>query len=232
MLKIGLSLIFLYALFLFCRSQTDDLSLSRLSFEAPFDFPTLGSPEEAKEILNQKFTYLSSGGQCYVFASEDGKYVLKFFKSTPLPLPFSKYQAKKLGKLRRDMHGYLLAFERLQEDTGLVLVRLNSNPSFDQTVILFDKLNCIHPFCLRSTPFILQKRAQPLSSPLSASQLQSITDLLKKRAKAGISDGDPREHKNIGFIDEKPIFLDPGKFYDDFDAKEQFSEKFLKWQKK
>src|SRR5688572_10653905 len=32
------------------------------------------------QILNQEYTYIGKGAQCYAFGSQDGKYVLKFFK--------------------------------------------------------------------------------------------------------------------------------------------------------
>jgi len=36
--------------------------------------------QELAQILNQKFSYIGKGAQCYAFVSDDQLYVLKFFK--------------------------------------------------------------------------------------------------------------------------------------------------------
>ena len=38
--------------------------------------------EETKEILSQNFHYLTRGRECFIFESQDKKYVLKFFDSS------------------------------------------------------------------------------------------------------------------------------------------------------
>ena len=65
---------------------TDDFRLSnmtyQLPFEAPWKVPALTAEEHQQlgRILDQKFTYIGKGAQCYAFASADQQYVLKFFK--------------------------------------------------------------------------------------------------------------------------------------------------------
>ncbi len=216
------------SIFIFCALVSDKgPHLSRYLGFVPLNFPTCGNRDQAEVILKQKFFFLSSGGQCDVFASEDGKYVLKFFKNTPLPLPLPQYRKRKLAKLQRDLSGYALAFERLQEETGLIC----AGSSFPSPVRLYDKLHCQHTFDLEKTCFVLQKRAEPLPLPLPRATLEAIYSLLQKQAQMQVQDSDPRQHKNIGLLEGRPIFLDPGKFSHDPQAKPAFSEKFEKWQK-
>ena len=65
---------------------TDDFRLANITYELPFKpswkVPSLTKEEYSRlaQITNQKFTYIGKGAQCYAFASEDGEYVLKFFK--------------------------------------------------------------------------------------------------------------------------------------------------------
>jgi hypothetical protein len=63
------------------------------------------------EAINQNYTYLARGGQCFVFVSEDNNYVLKFFKhnkrrprfytSWPLPDFLQKWIHKKNEKRQK-----------------------------------------------------------------------------------------------------------------------------------
>src|ERR1700722_581245 len=64
---------------------TDDFRIANITHDIPYhpEWDTSLSHEELaqlKSILDQPFTYIGKGAQAYAFASEDGKYVLKFFK--------------------------------------------------------------------------------------------------------------------------------------------------------
>jgi hypothetical protein len=177
-------------------------------------------------ILKQKFTLQAQGGQSYVFVSEDGNIVLKFFKEMPRPwIPFSKYREKKLTKLLRTLSGYRLAFERLPQETGLLTLHFSPTPS-PLPAILVDRLAIEHCVDLSSVYFVLQKRAAPLDS-FSEETLAKVTTLLKKRACAHIADHDPRLHDNLGWIDGQLVFVDPGRFVDDPHATPDLPQKFL-----
>src|SRR3989304_2311781 len=77
----------------FCEYKTDKFRLSRifsnLKFNPKWETAPLSLEKKAKikQILSQKFTYLASGGQCFAFVSEDGNYILKFFKHHRRTLP-------------------------------------------------------------------------------------------------------------------------------------------------
>ncbi len=97
---------------------TCGFTLARLRTSYNLSLPSEGA--EPYLYLKQKFYLKAQGGQSYVFISADGKYVLKFFKDMPRPwLPLPSYQKKKIGKLKRTLKGYQLAFSRLREETGL-----------------------------------------------------------------------------------------------------------------
>lgn len=177
-------------------------------------------------ILKQKFYLKDQGGQSYVFISADEKYVLKFFKDMPRPwIPFKNYQRKKLGKLTRTINGYHLAFERLQQETGLIFLHLSPTKNPLPTTLV-DRLNIEHSIDLSSVYFVLQKRATPISS-FSESILAQISELLQKRAACHIADHDPRLYANLGWIDGKLVFIDPGRFVEDENASSELPQKFL-----
>src|SRR3990172_2253045 len=50
---------------------------SNIAFHPEWDSNKVPSAALVHEIFNQKYTYLSKGRQSYVFASHDGRYVLK-----------------------------------------------------------------------------------------------------------------------------------------------------------
>jgi hypothetical protein len=189
---------------------------------------TLGSSagNDPHPYLQQKFYLKDQGGQSYVFISSDGKYVLKFFKDMPRPwLPLSHYKKKKLGKLKRTLNGYQLAFDRLRQETGLLYIHLCPT-STPLPAILVDRLNIEHTLDLSSTYFVLQKRAAPLQT-VSQATLSQISELLQKRAREQIADHDPRLHSNLGWIDNHLVFIDPGRFVEDSQASSELPSKFL-----
>src|SRR5579871_1274024 len=70
----------------FCLQKTDRFMISKITSNRPYDplFEVTGQSGEAesevRRALSQKYTYLAAGGQAFVFLSEDGNYVIKFFK--------------------------------------------------------------------------------------------------------------------------------------------------------
>lgn len=173
----------------------------------------------------------------FVFVSEDQKHVLKFFKNTSYPLlSLQKYQLKKTAKLMRDVHGYMLAFERLPEESGLVFLKLEIMTPFEQEITLIDKLGIVHKLPLQKTLFAIQKKGEPLAGYLKkAENVQNVFDslghLMLTRRAQGIDDKDSYLQQNIGFINGKPCFLDPGKFTEASSQTESYPEKFLSWVK-
>ncbi len=215
----------------FCKEQTGKFTVlritSNLTYHPEWDV-VLPELSQVKTLLNQPYTYLSKGVQSFVFASEDGQYVIKFFRHDHLGAAFwSNWlpgkKAKKTTKLHKDFLSYKIAYEVLREETGLIFLHLNKTKNFQQTLDLVDKLGIHHPIDLDKYEFLIQKRASLLYTALdqmieqnrledAKETLSKLVLLLARRAKQGISDKDPDLNTNFGVIGTEPIQIDVGRF--------------------
>lgn len=228
----------------FCEKRTDGFSIEAISSHREdnpaWNVHTLSNEEEAElnQALTQSYHYLACGNQAFAFLSEDGRYVLKFFKQKLYePLFFWKWipstwlkegrRAKKLwkkqDKLQRDYESYRLAFDELKEQTGLIFVHLNTTNWLNNKLKVIDKSQAVHFIDLDQFNFIIQKRADLVyptidtlmaQSNISAAKqaLSSILRLFAARCQKGIADSDPDLDKNFGFIDGKAVQIDIGRF--------------------
>ena len=145
----------------------------------------------------------------------------------PLLNHFKPFRPKRIEKTAwkraRDFQGYQIAFDHFREETGLIALHLFPTQKIYPTITLYDKLNIVHSLDLNNTPFILQKRAVPIyeqfSSWIQNNEIgklqQGIFDLVSlcaKRISKNIFDDDVHFYSNFGFVDEKPIQIDPGHF--------------------
>ncbi len=213
---------------------------SDLAIDAKWEVapPSPELQQEMKQILSQPFYYLGRGGQCFAFASEDQHYVIKFFKHRfykpykiflNLPLPHSLNQIRKrkmdkiLYKMDRDCLSYKIAYEEIPEETGLVYLHLHPKENFEQSVSIIDKLGIAHTLSLNNMAFILQKKAEPIPVYLkrlhkrhdeitAKKAIHSIVETIVSCAGKGIFDDDPGIHRNFGFVADKPMFIDVGRF--------------------
>ncbi len=221
--------------------KTDGFSVSSIQFEIPsreeWETKLLTSQEQVQlqNILQMKFTYLSKGARSYAFISENGEYVLKFFKFrylTPhwtvryLPAipPFEYFRQKKINKVSLDtvLSGYSIAYNYDPDNTGLIYIHLNHTNDAYPSITVLDKEGRSHIVDLDHTRFIVQKRAQELSDILEthlregniiqAKQilLQTI-DLYVSHYNKGIYDLGTGLIRNNGFIGKQPIHFDVGK---------------------
>ena len=150
----------------FCIHETSKFSINEIASKRPFnsawDLKPLSPPEkkEVLQALSQSFSYLSYGGQCFVFQSADQKYVIKFFKQslyelplwlkfTPHPWPIQRYYEKKrlhrIDKLQRDFESYKISFEELKEESALLFVHLNKSFDLHKEITITDRLGISHP---------------------------------------------------------------------------------------
>lgn len=196
-------------------------------------------------ILNQPFTYLSEGGQSYVFASQDQKYVLKLFKFNrfkphflvqilPDVFPFKTYRDQHINKrehkLTTAFNGYKLAYDLHKEDSGLIALQLiPSNES--KLITLTDKKNCLRTINLENVSYILQEKGEMLSTDLSnllrdgnlsaaKKRLTQVLQLYLSEYQKGIYDLDHGVMHNIGCIGDRIFHLDGGKFISDTNMKD------------
>lgn len=227
-IKLSFIALSIYAIFLFCEKETDGFTIARITSRFSFhpewetDPLTKEGLQEVELALSQKFHYLGRGGQCYVFDSEDGQYVIKFFKYHRV-LPLSSSLKRNTKKLVRDFSSCKLAFEKLKDETGVVFLHLNKTKNLQKKLTIFDKLNIAHVLDLDNYEFIVQKKAvllHPHIHMLMKNQdiegakkaIDAILDLIISRCKKGIHDEDPGLHKNIGFLRDKALIIDIGRF--------------------
>lgn len=221
---------------------TDDIRLVNMIHEIPYhkewEIPPL-TPQEKEQldtILKQKFYYIAKGTQSYAFASEDGDYVIKFFKFKhlkpnwivdilPSISPFAEYrskqQARKQKKLDGAFAGYHLAYQVHREDSGLLFIHLNRTKDLHKTVVLVDKIGLEHHADLDKMVFFVQRRVTTTRARIDESMkkgdlaaakkdIRKIFDLYVSEYSKGVYDRDHGVMHNTGFAGERPIHLDVG----------------------
>jgi len=195
------------------------------------------------EIFSQPFYPLGQGKQMAAFVSKDDQYVLKFFNPMrPLKKHWylqGKYWRRysslkwisrewfgKKARLQKLFKRHKLAYDLLQEETGLIFVHLKPNKRVCHLVSIADKKGKVHLYSLAKTPFVLQKKAQLVPSYLqqlvkenriedAKKALEHIQALFEKRLQVGITDRIQTMENNYGFVDGKPIQIDVGRIRQD-----------------
>jgi hypothetical protein len=213
--------------------KTPGFSVDKISssLEPRREWATLQTnQEEISQIASQPFHYLAQGAQCYAFASEDGKWVIKFFKmkhllpkfwmtSFPFSLLFPNYYHKKVEvrrkRLSQTFESCKLAYEQLKEETGLVAVHLNKTHNLSCEITLVAKGGRRFKVDLDRVEFVLQKKALGLHDYLRSQDAEgkkkavaAIEALIAKRCQLGLGDLDQGVSRNYGFVGDLPIHLD------------------------
>lgn len=199
---------------------------------------TFHEEKELKEALAQKYSYFGHGGQAFVFFSEDQKYVIKFFKQRLFRpswilnhLPFShfldRYRSKKnwkrSDKLRRDFQSYKIAFEDLKNETGIVYAHLNKTSHLKTNLMIRDPIRIWHNVNLDDFDFVIQKKADRVYERIdqlvqnqkikeAKRAIDDVFALIYIRAKKGYRDRDPNIETNCGFIANRAVKIDIGRF--------------------
>lgn len=223
---------------------TDGFWVSNIASDLPYDSRWETRPltptemSTMKTILSQKYTYLGKGCQAYVFQSADGQYVLKFFKYqryrikpwvewfTFIPAVTRHKQERlehKKAKLERFYTGWEVAFDELQQETGLMYVHLNKTEDLKHTLTIADKLGFEHAVDLDQIEFLLQKKAVMFTDEINRMMgsgnedeakdlIFSFIGMLLTEYQRGLADGDHAIMQNTGVIDGHPIHIDVGQF--------------------
>ncbi len=198
--------------------------------------------ERANAILAQPFFFLGRGRQCYAFLSSDGHYVLKFFQQDRfrvakdyvafLPDSFlGKKLRKRKAKLKdnkreKALLSFELAKKYVASETGVTFLHLEATKNQHQSVVCLDKRGKLISIPLDTVQFALQKRAKLVKPTLIALmhenkmdeakvRIEQIFDLLVTCAKQGICDSDGAlvRNDNLGFLEDKAIYIDIGKLF-------------------
>jgi hypothetical protein len=220
---------------------------SDFAFQPQWEVRPLASDEQivVKEALRQPFHYLGKGCQSYVFASEDNKYVIKFFKYQryrllpwltyfpPLPA-IVKYREEKMEKKWNKLDGFVqswkVAFENLKDETGLIFVHLNKTDNLNKPLTIYDKIGMKHVVNLDQMEFCIQKKAEMLCEvlmnckksddlPKAQQIVRSLLSMILSEYARGIADNDHALMQNTGVSEGKPVHIDVGQFVFNDDIK-------------
>ena len=188
----------------------------------------LPSPE-IYEVFSQPFHYLNKGRQTFVFESEDGKYVLKFFNQKYLQLPWYTFLVEKTEKEKRAKrrHFYENSYKIASLEMGDEIVYLHLGPTPPLPPLkITDHVGRGYQLDLTRLPFVLQRKGIPLYEALNAiyqkeglpglnREIDAFASLIHLRISKGIADGDHDVEHNWGYIDGHIFHLDPGRLYYD-----------------
>lgn len=191
--------------------------------EDAISIENLSYSQAIREMLAQPFHYLDRGRQSFVFGSEDGRYVLKFFDTRLFNFERTEMIAK---KMRRLIEGYRLADLLDREHTGIIFVQLEPTNVNDLPILVTDRFGFQHTIDLTQVPFILQKRVVPTRRVLSTFLLQGdvsaakqhlrlIIDMYMDEYRKGLFDRDHNFMYNTGFVEGQPIRIDVGRLLAD-----------------
>ena len=205
-----------------------------------------------RSILNHSFSYLGEGNQAYAFISADKKFVLKFFKNSPLNsnnwlellsfVPFvdqyfQKNHQRALRKYHRVFNAYEIAYLHDRQHCGLQCIHLHQSAASDFMIHIIDRFGISHAIDLNIHAFVIQKMAVPLKNILKKElkegkielvklQLKKVVEMYLEEYQNGIFDHDHNLMVNIGFIAESPMRIDVGKLV--LDLNYQSKEFYLK----
>lgn len=228
----------------FCHKKTHGFRLwkihSALAYNPEMDVHA--DIEPVRSILHQPYHFLDSGGECYAFLSEDGQYVLKFFKHHHMRLrsrldfllPKWELERRKM-RYHRFFRSCKLAYDHFRNETGLVFVHLTKSQNLNVKLTLTDPNSIAHVVDLDQLEFTLQKKvtmAKPLLLSLAEkknlheakARIDTLMTLIVGRCRAGISDHDA-QLRNFGFIGNQAIEVDLGSFSPDESLKTEMGVK-------
>lgn len=227
----------------FAHQQTKGFQLHKIYANLPetIEQNLFNSEEDttkALDLLQQKYSFLDSGRECYAFISEDRSTVLKLFKLhhmnynhwiQKIPLP------QKLAALRtclthdpekrrkKFVNSYRIAHLELKEETGLIFTHLVKTDNLHQTITVIDPLHIEHHIQADQVEFVLQKKATkafPYFESLFAAGhnergkacIDSLISLIETKHSKQIFDHDPVLDTNIAFVDDHVVEIDVGSF--------------------
>ncbi len=189
-----------------------------------------------QEALNQPFHYLAKGSQTFVFASQDGKYVLKFYR---FPSHMRRLHWRKISyalsshrkniktynekKFALSFSSYCLAAKNLADETGVVYLHLNPTKNLRTSIKLIDKMGHAYSIPADSTCFLMQRKAESFLSSLKKTMdagdlaqgrhmVNELIALIVQECQKGITDLDCMVRDNYGWLENRAVQLDVGRF--------------------
>lgn len=183
--------------------QNGSFRLERImaQLEVPSD-TTPPLPSKTAEILKQTFYYLDKGNECFVFISEDQKWVVKFIRMD------------RCHNLKEALDRFDQAHHELPHETRVIYAHTKKTRHLPK-VRLVDRLSNAYHLDLNQLPFLIQRAGVPYFEALENSSapveilektVQIYSDLHDKR----IIDADSIFEKNVGVVDNTPFIIDVG----------------------
>ena len=200
------------------------------------------------QILRQKFSYLSRGRQCFVFASEDGNYVLKIPRTDHIN---TSLITKIFPKLLKDkpihrnkeeikiLKSFEIASHLLAEETALIGLHFGLKNSENLFITLQDPLGFSHKWDIKNANFVIQRRTSLWADLFTKAKKEnnrtqkellilSAIDFFVKRSKKTVANSDNTFDRNFGFENGITFQIDIGDFrlesegYDPINNKRRF----------
>lgn len=217
----------------FCHAKTDGFAIVNIASPLPpnpkWNVENLAGWET---VLEQEYSYLACGAQNYVFASTDGRYVIKFFKHQHMRVPpllqklglyTEAKQVKKRAVQEETFASMKIAFDFLREETALVALHLNKSSHLPNRLTITDKIGVKHEINPNDFEFVVQRKGVLAFEKIEKWQLagkkekveEALNEMItysKKRIARGIFDKDPDFATNFGIIDGKIVQIDIGRF--------------------
>ena len=222
-----------------CHMATSGFSMFKIQTPALIKNQSWASyPPPPPEVLDQTFTFLGVGRSAYAFVSEDGKFVLKFFKYhniSPLyerfPVPSFHNPLKKWFYKATDwkelFKSFEIAYDEIREETRFLYLHLGETKDLLPTITIVDRIGIKHKIALDRMQFLLQQKAEMVYPYLTRlvqegnlvaakEGIDAIVDLISENLRKGILDHDVNVRTNFGFIDSHVVKIDVGSFQKEY----------------
>jgi len=211
---------------------------STLTYHPEWEVESSLSPTNQTRIFEQKYHYLGKGAQVFAFISDDGNYVLKFFKHQHLRLiswpdkiwlptairaRFDVRNQRRQQKLHEHFRSYKIAYEQLRQETGLIYLHLNKTECLKRHLTIVTRNGWEHTLELDQMEFLVQQRAELIYPHLTALMDRGEADqailvvgqviaLMRTYVAQGIIDTDPAFGQNYGIVGDHVVQIDVGRF--------------------
>lgn len=214
--------------------RTEGFCIEKIISKHPHNPKWASESQLDPEILSQPYSYLGSGKECYAFASEDDKYVIKFFKQKHMNTGyfFDKYDlipsrtirmATRKNLRQTTFQSYQIAHHMLPEETGALYLHLTKTSHLNQSLRLTDQYDKPFTLDLDEMEFLIQKKTTPTFEAFltliqvdkideAKSLIDSILALITSRSEKGLSDLDLNCERNLGVLGNRALEIDIGEF--------------------
>ena len=215
-----------------------EFSLNNISSKHTYNMRwDMGNPSKEQEkildqVSSQRFRYLGCSKKCYEFLSEDGLFVIKFFKQqqmkTQLFLNFfilphelklmrEEIIARRTLERNRLFSSCQIAYERLPLQTNCIYLHLNPTTTLNRTLLIQASSGKFYTLKMDKVDFIIQRHADNILVHImnlvtlkkenqAKEAISSVVDLIISAAMEGISSLNKKQKPLFGFSDNKAIY--------------------------